>query len=141
MVIIDQHPVNAPLIPALIIEGIKRAKMSESERIERECLTLDEILQRDKKSYAVPYENMEWIRLSKRTSRWKFGGDPKLEIKLKGICIHRNLSGNFEVRNVLPNQPCKDSETSRFFILTDAKFKELFSILPNLAGLNGKFVG
>ena len=104
----SQSAVGVGLIPSLIGEGI--TKINESRKKEKmKNLTLDEILQKDKKSYAIAYEDIEQIRLYDPQSRWK---NRKLEIKSHKI--------------------------QKKFMLDKAQFEQLSDVLPTIDALKGK---
>ena len=65
--------------PAIIGEGIQKFTESRKEHKEK-TLTLGELLQRDKKSFAISYGDLERVKLHK--SRWLAG---TLNIKSKEI--------------------------------------------------------
>jgi len=98
---------TAPLILTPLLTGYNWSR--KQEKIKN--LKLDEILQEDKKSYAIAYEDIEQIRLHDPQSRWK---SFSLEIKSPKIQIS--------------------------FLLNKTQFQQLSNVLPNLIALQGKLV-
>jgi hypothetical protein len=126
--------VSLGLVGAAIDIAIE--KQQGKKKKELESLSLDEILQKDKKSFAIPYSNVEWFWLHDSKSRWK---NQKIEIRLKGINLHRNKWNNsFEMQENQVGKFIDISESSPDFILTKDQFEQLSTILPNIPELNGK---
>jgi hypothetical protein len=128
--------VSLGLVGAVIDTAIEMKQGKKKKELK--SLTLDEILQKDKKSFAIPYSNVEWLWLHDSKSRWK---NPKIEIRLKGINLHRNKwNNNLEMQENQEGKFIDISEKSPDFNLTKDQFEQLSTILPNIAELNGKLV-
>ena len=70
-----------------VIEDFAIERNQDKKRSEiTKNLTVEEILDNDKKSFEIPYSNIEWIWLHPKT---RFS-HPKMEIKLKGIHLHKS---------------------------------------------------
>ena len=98
-------------------------------------LSVEEILDKDKRSFEIPYSNVEWIWLHPK-SGFK---SPKMSIKLTGIHLHRSkwdlkheMQKNQEGKFMEYYEICPD------FSLTIDQFEKLSTTLPQIVGLNGK---
>lgn len=128
-----QRNVGAGLIPSLIGEGITKFNQSRKKEKTKD-LTLDELLAKDDKSFAVPYETVEQMRLIDPQSRWK---NRKLEIRLIDSAKPK-LHGNFwSDANKIEG---KNSVIDRAYNLTKVQFEQLTAILPNIPELSGKLM-
>lgn len=108
----SQSNVGVGLIPSLIGEGI--TKFNESRKKEKtKDLTLDEILAKDKKSFAVDYTDVEKIELHDPHSRWR---NRKLKIKMQLDTV------------------------SKDYIINESQFEKLSTILPKIVELRAKLV-
>lgn len=117
--IVVVHTWNVPtwgaaggFVGSLIAEGVE-ALVSSRKKKKMENLTLDEILVKDKKSYVIPYESIEQIKLKSR----------KLEISAE----------QFSKLSLTYNRWKK-------FTLNKEQFEQLSTILPSIAALKGKLV-
>jgi hypothetical protein len=95
------HWLAGTLIGQNWAEPIEKEKMKD--------LALDEMLRKDKKSFALAYDNIEKIQLLDPKSRWK---DRTLDVK--------------------------SGETQTKFILNKEQFEQLSTALPGIVALRGK---
>ncbi len=104
--------VGGGLIPELVGEALTIINKSRKEK-KAKNLTTDELLEKDSKSFAVNYVDIEKIELHDPHSRWK---KRKLKIKMK--------------EDMLPKE----------YGVTETQFAMLSALLPSIAELKGKLI-